>query len=79
MRAALRTDPKPFSVPLRWLAFAGVAALGAASGNTINVEPLGWTYDSLLQAFAGPGVQIASLTSGVAMGFVLGFVHLTSI
>jgi hypothetical protein len=79
MGAALRTDQRTFSAPLRWLAIAGAAALGAASGNLINVEPLGWTYDSLLEIIAGPGVQIASLTSGLAMGFVLGFIHFTSI
>jgi hypothetical protein len=69
----------PLGTPMRWLAFAGAAALGAASGNTINIEPLGWTYDNLLTIFAGPDVQIASLMSGLAMGFLLGLVHITSI
>ena len=79
MRVSRRADWLPLSRPWRWLVFGGVVALGATSGNIINIEPLGWTYGSLLQLVADPGIQIASLTTGVAMGFVLGFIHLTSI
>ena len=79
MRLSLLADRVPLSVPTRWLLFGIAVILGALGGNTINIEPLGWAYDSLLNAFAEPGIQIASLTAGLGLGFLLGLIHLTSI
>jgi hypothetical protein len=69
----------PLSVPRRWLLFGVAIVLGAVGGNVVNIEPSEWAYNSLLHLFSDPGVQIASLITGVGMGFVLGFIHLTSI
>jgi hypothetical protein len=69
----------PLSVPRRWLLFGVAVVLGAVGGNVVNIEPSEWAYNGLLHLFADPGVQIASLITGVGMGFVLGFIHLTSI
>jgi hypothetical protein len=79
MRQTHSAVDAPLSVPKRWLLFGVAVVLGAVGGNTINIEPSDWAYNSLLNLFANPGVQIASLTTGLAMGFVLGFIHLTSI
>lgn len=79
MQVARSADRVPLSTPIRWLVFVAAVALGAISGNTINIEPLAWAYSGLLQVVADPEIPIASLTTGLAMGFVLGFIHLTSI
>lgn len=67
------------SVPKRWLLFGVAVVAGAVAGNTVNVEPSDWAYNGLLNLFADPGIQIASLATGVGLGFVLGLIHLTSI
>jgi hypothetical protein len=79
MRLSLPADRVPLSAPMRWLVFVAAVALGAISGNTVNLEPSDWAYNGLLNLFADPGIQIASLATGVGLGFVLGFIHLTSI
>jgi hypothetical protein len=66
-------------VSTRWLLFGVAVVVGVISGNTVNVEPLDWTYSGLLTLYADPGIPIASLAAGLGMGFVLGFIHLTSI
>ena len=67
------------SVPKRWLLFGVAVVAGVVGGNTVNVEPSDWAYNGLLNLFADPGIQIASLATGVGLGFVLGLIHLTSI
>jgi hypothetical protein len=67
------------SVPRRWLLFGAAVALGAVAGKTVNIEPLDWAYTGLLRLFGNPGAQIPGLAAGVGLGFVLGFIHLTSI
>jgi hypothetical protein len=79
MRLSLSAVHAPLSVPSRGLLFVVAVVLGAVGGNSVNIEPSDWAYNSLLRLFADPGVQIAGLTTGLAMGFVLGFIHLTSI
>ena len=67
------------SVPKRWLLFGVAVVAGVAAGTTVNVEPSAWAYNGLLNLFADPGIPIASLATGVGLGFVLGLIHLTSI
>jgi hypothetical protein len=69
----------PLSVPRRWMLFGVAVVAGTVAGNTVNVEPSDWAYNGLLNLFADPGIQIASMATGVGLGFVLGLIHLTSI
>ncbi len=79
MGLSLPATQAPLSVPQRWLLFGAAVVLGAVAGKTVNVEPSDWAYNSLLRLFGNPGAQIPSLAAGVGLGFVLGFIHLTSI
>ncbi len=79
MRLPLSGVRPPLSIPKRWLLFGVAVVAGVVAGNTINVEPSDWAYNGLLNLFADPGIQIASLATGVGLGFVLGLIHLTSI
>jgi hypothetical protein len=79
MRPTLSATGAPMGVSARWLLFGAAVTAGAVSGNIVNIEPLAWTYDSLLTLVADPGLPFASLATGVGLGFVLGFIHLTSI
>jgi hypothetical protein len=63
----------------RWVLFGAAVVLGASGGNAVNIEPSDWAYNSLLRLFGDPGSQIASLAMAVSLGFVLGFIHITSI
>jgi len=76
--SAVRT---PRRIPTRWLLFGAAVALGAVAGNVVNIEPSDWAYNGLLRlfGFGDPSAQIAGLAAGVGLGFVLGFIHLTSI
>ena len=79
MRLSLDAVHAPLSVLKRWLLFVVAVVLGALGGNVVNIEPSEWAYNGLLHLFADPGIQIASLATGLGIGFVLGFIHLTSI
>jgi hypothetical protein len=79
MSVSVSTAHPAVSKSRRWLLFGAAVVLGASGGNTINIEPSDWAYNGLLNLFADPGIQIASLATGLGMGFVLGFIHLTSI
>ena len=67
------------SSPRRLLLFGAAIALGVIGGNGFSVEASDWAYTGLLRLFADPGVQIASQAAGVGLGFVLGFIHITSV
>lgn len=79
MRSTLSaTDALP-GLPARWLLFGAAVIAGAVVGYIVQTDPLDSTYGALLTLFANPGVQIASLATGVGVGFGLGLIHLTSI
>jgi hypothetical protein len=67
------------TVASRWLLFGAAVLLGATAGTGWPLEASVWTYEGLLQIYAAPGFQIASLAAAVGLGFVLGLVHITSI
>ena len=79
MALSLPATRAPLSVPKRWLLFGAAVVVGLVAGKTLNVEPSDWAYNGLLHLFGDPGTQIASLAGGVSLGFVLGFIHLTSV
>jgi hypothetical protein len=79
MERSLPAAPAAMSLPKRWLLLGAAVVLGALAGRTVNVEPSDWAYSGLLHLFGDPGTQIASLAAGVSLGFVLGFIHLTSV
>ena len=79
MRLPVSTVRPALGVPKRWLLFGVAVVAGVVGGMTVNVEPSDWAYNGLLNLFADPGVEIASLATGVGLSFVLGLIHLTSI
>ncbi len=79
MSLSLPAAGTPVNVVTRWLLFGAAVVLGAVAGREVNIEPSEWAYNSLLRLFGDPGAQIVSLAMGVGLGFVLGFIHLTSI
>jgi cytochrome c biogenesis protein CcdA len=63
----------------RLLLFGAAVALGFVGGLNWSTELSNWAYNGLLAIFAQPGIQITTLGLGVGLGFLLGFVHITSI
>jgi hypothetical protein len=59
--------------------FGAAVIAGAVSGDIVNVEPLSRLYNGLFMLYAEPGIQIASLATGVGLGFVVGLIHIASI
>jgi hypothetical protein len=72
------TDALP-GLPARWLLFGAAVIVGAVTGDIVQTDPLDSTYAGLLTFYTDPGIPIASLATGVGLGFVLGLIHLTSI
>jgi len=62
----------------RLLLFGAAVVVGSLWGYTWNSELSFWAWSLLLAVFADPNVQIASMTTGVVVGFALGFVHFTA-
>jgi hypothetical protein len=79
MELSLPTGRTRLGVARRWLLFGAAVALGALGGKTISVEPFDWAYNGLLRLFGNPGAEVPSLALGVGLGFLLGFIHITSI
>jgi hypothetical protein len=67
------------SAPKRWALFGVSVLVGAVAGKVVDVEPSDRLYTGLLQLFGNPSAQIPSLGVGIGLGFLLGFIHLTSI
>jgi cytochrome c biogenesis protein CcdA len=61
--------------PRRLLLFGVAVLVGAIWGYTWDRELSVWATSILLEIFTDPNVQIASLATGVGMGFLLGLVH----
>ena len=69
----------PMSASKRLALFGAAAALGILGGLTWNLEGSVWLYTGLLALFTDPEIRIAGLAMGVGVGFLLGFLHITSI
>ena len=79
MRVSLPPDRILLGVPARWLLFGAAVIAGAVTGDIVQTDPLDSTYNGLLTLYTDPGIPIASMATGVGLGFVLGLIHLTSI
>src|SRR3954470_14627849 len=66
------------STSRRLLLFGAAVVVGFIWGYIWNQDLVAWAYSILLEIFADPNIQIASLATGVGMGFVLGFVHVAA-
>jgi len=54
-------------------------AAGFVGGLYWSLEISAWAYEGFLKLFADPGIQITSLAMGVAVAYLVGFVHVTTI
>jgi hypothetical protein len=69
------TVPAAMSVPKRAMLFGVAAVVGFLAGLNWSVELTNWAYYGLLQGFLDPRAQIANLAVGVALAYLVGFVH----
>ena len=72
--------PRPIleGVPKRAALFAIAAVAGALAGIGWNLELGNWAYAGFLQAFLDPSVPIAGLGVGLALAFLVGFIHIAT-
>ena len=75
---ASSAGPVMMSMPRRLLLFAASVVVGSIWGYTWNRELSNWSASVLLEIFADPNVQIASLGTAMFVGFALGLVHIVS-
>jgi cytochrome c biogenesis protein CcdA len=66
------------SVLKRSVVFAVAVAGGALAGVGWNADLSNWAYAGFLQTFLDPSAPIAGLGVGVALAFLVGFVHLVT-
>ena len=72
-------DAGETSVAKRAMLLAAAVGTGAVAGIAWNPDVTNWAYYGFLQHFLDPQAPIASLGIGVALGFLVGFVHVTAI
>jgi cytochrome c biogenesis protein CcdA len=78
MSLALSSPWTVDSVLKRSALFAVAAAGGALAGIGWNADLSNWAYAGFLQTFLDPSAPIAGLGVGVALAFLVGFVHLVT-
>ena len=66
------------TVPKRVLLFGLAAGVGILGGLNWSVELTGWAYSGFLQGFLDPTAQIANLSAGLLLAFLIGFIHVTT-
>jgi thioredoxin:protein disulfide reductase len=66
------------SVLKRSALFAAAAVGGVLAGIGWNLDLSNWAYAGFLQTFLDPGAPVAGLGVGVALAFLVGFVHLVT-
>jgi hypothetical protein len=71
--------PAGMSAPKRAILFAVSAVAGALAGLGWSVDLTNWAYYGFLQGFLDPRAQIANLAVGVALAYLVGFVHVVSV
>ena len=54
-------------------------AVGFIGGLTWSLEISAWAYDGFIKLFADPGIQITSMAMGVAVAYLVGVVHVTTL
>jgi hypothetical protein len=73
------TVPAAMSVPKRATLFGVAAVVGFLGGLNWSVDLTNWAYYGLLQGFLDPRAQIANLAVGVALAYLVGFVHVCTV
>jgi hypothetical protein len=63
----------------RVLLFGLAAGVGIVGGLNWSVELTNWAYYGFLQGFVDPQAQIASLGLGLALAYLVGFIHVTTV
>ena len=71
--------PAGTSVSKRVLFFGLAAGAGIVGGLNWSVELTNWAYYGFLQGFLDPGAQIANLGVGLALAYLVGFIHVTTV
>jgi hypothetical protein len=66
-------------LPMRALLFGIAASLGLVGGYAWSLDVSNFVYNGLLSAFVQPNAKIEPMAMGIGLGFLLGFVHITSI
>jgi hypothetical protein len=64
------------SIPRRLALFGLAMGLGTLAGIGWAAGRADWAYWGFLRLFIDPRVQIANLGFGVALGFLVGFIHI---
>ena len=68
--------PRPsLTTPVRLLLFGASAAVGVLAAFGWSLDASDWAYNSLLQLFIDPRVQVASLPVAVFLGVLIGLAH----
>jgi hypothetical protein len=71
--------PAGASATKRVLLFGLATGAGILGGLIWSVELTNWAYYGFLQGFLDPQAQIASLGLGLALAYLVGFVHVTTV
>jgi len=71
--------PAGTSVTKRVLLFGLAAGVGIVGGLNWSVELTNWAYYGFLQGFLDPQAQIASLGLGLALAYLVGSIHVTTV
>jgi cytochrome c biogenesis protein CcdA len=79
MSVALSAVRPGMSTATRVLLLGAAVAVGFIAGITWRLEISAWAYDGFINIFAEPGIQITGMAMGVAVAYLLGFVHITTI
>jgi hypothetical protein len=72
-------DPAGMSAPKRAVLFGLAAVAGVLAGLGWNLDLTNWAYYSFLQGFLDPRAQVANLAVGVALAYLVGFIHVTTV
>jgi cytochrome c biogenesis protein CcdA len=71
--------PLGASVPKRATLFGLSAVAGGLAGLAWSVDLTNWAYYGFLQGFLDPRAPIASLAVGVALAYLVGLIHVTTV
>ena len=76
LRAA---DLAGMSAAKRAVLFGLSAVAGSLAGLGWNLDLTNWAYYGFLEGFLDPRAQIANLAVGVALAYLVGFIHVTTV
>ena len=79
MSLSVSAAVRPMGLPMRALLFGIAASLGLVGGYAWSIDASNFVYNGILSAFFDTGAKIDAMAIGVGLGFLVGFVHITSI